>query len=322
MKKINFILALILFASCEKNELPIQKHTMGDVESYQTTQTIYEHQIFYNLESNNAIKNNPITEWDIAFENSREGWKIILNSSRYSDISEFEDYNFEKEITQNEINNVEKSWDDPKGLNYQTAIGDYRNKNSIYVINRGYNIDGSAAGYKKIIIDSVNDQYYQIRYSNLNNSNTKSIQITKQNSTHFQYLSFDSDSIVSIEPAKQDWDLLFTQYTTLWNDPEYPTYLVRGVFSNYLNNVLVAKDTTKFENINYDMINSYSFSNNQNDIGFAWKTYDMESNSYITSSDTTYIIKSISDRYFKLRFIDFYNSDIERGYPEFEIQEL
>lgn len=322
MKKIKFICLLVLGISCEKNELPIEKHNMGDIESYQFTETIYENQFFYDLESNSSIKNNPIINWDIAFENSEEGWRVIINSSKFGDVTKFENYDFEKIISQGEINNAEKNWDNPKGINYGTAIGNYRFENSVYVINRGTNPDGSLAGYKKFIIDSVNNQFYEIKYSNLNNSNLRILQVPKQNSTHFQYFSFETDSIIDIEPNKQAWDLLFTPYTTLWDEPGYPTYLVRGVLTNYLNNVLVAKDTTQFENINFEMLDTYSFSSNQNYIGYAWKTYDMESNSYITNSDTTYIIKSVSNRYFKLRFVDFYNSLGERGYPNFEIQEL
>ena len=153
-------------------------------------------------------------------------------------------------------------------------------------------------------------------------SNTKNKQITKNDSTHFQYFSFDTDNVVNIEPHKEEWDLLFTQYTHLYNDNESVTpYSVRGVFTNYLNDIIVAKDTTDFEKINYDMIDTYTFSNNQDYIGYTWKTFI--NGNYIIDSDTTYIIKSTSDRYFKLRFIGFWNpSSLERGYPEIEIQAL
>ena len=130
MKKLNLIFLFVLLISCEKDELPINKHSIGEVESYQVVKNIYENQIFYSLEINNSVKDNVITEWDIAFENSKEGWKVLINSSRYSDVTEFEDYNFEDQITQAEINSAEKRWENPKGTNYETAIGDYREKNS------------------------------------------------------------------------------------------------------------------------------------------------------------------------------------------------
>ena len=325
MKKLYLIYLVLFFIACEKDELPIEKHIMGDIASYQIQQTVYENQIFYNLKSNTAIKENLTTDWDLAFEASEQGWKILINSSRYSDVTEFENYNFGDEITQNEINNAEKKWDNPKGLDYGTAFGNYMQKNSIYVLNRGYNIDGTLSGYKKIFIDSVNTEYYSIIYSDLDNSNTRTIQVPKDSSTNFQYLSINTNSIINLEPNKNDWDLLFTPYTTLYNDPETPpSYLVRGVLTNYLNGVLVAKDSLRiFEDINYDMIGSYIFSNHQNQIGYDWKTYIMNEQPgyYLVNPKISYIIKNISNRYFKLRFIDFYKEG-EKGYPKFEIIEL
>jgi hypothetical protein len=69
------------------------------------------------------------------------------------------------------------------------------------------------------------------------------------------------------------------------------------------------------------MINSYAFSNNQNIIGFDWKSY-VFNEGYIVNPDITYIIKDSKNNYFKLRFIDFYNSNGEKGYPTFEVRKL
>ena len=90
-----------------------------------------------------------------------------------------------------------------------------------------------------------------------------------------------------------------------------------------MNNVLVAKDSIRsFEEVSIDLIDSYSFSNHQNEIGYNWKIYNFDSQSYTVKTDITYIVKDISNRYFKMHFIDFYNDDGEKGYPKFEIQEL
>ena len=129
---------------------------------------------------------------------------------------------------------------------------------------------------------------------------------------------------MNIEPAKNSWDLVFTQYTHLFtNNTETPAYLVTGILTNYLNNVMVAIDsTTLFDEINLDLISSYNFSNDQDGIGYNWKRYDLENQVYTVNSEITYIIKDLSNRYFKMHFIDFYNDLGEKGYPKFEIQEL
>ena len=192
----------------------------------------------------------------------------------------------------------------------------------MFIINRGYNINGNEAGYKKFMIESINDEYYIIKYANLDNTNSNIIEIQKDNSKNFQYLSFNNNEVINIEPNKEEWDLVFTQYTHLYNDPDLPpSYLVTGVLINYLNNVLVSKDSINtFEDINYNNVETYTFSNKQNAIGYDWKTYN--GNGYVINTNLTYIIKDISNRYFKMRFIDFYNSYGEKGYPSFEIQEL
>jgi len=66
----------------------------------------------------------------------------------------------------------------------------------------------------------------------------------------------------------------------------------------------------------------FNFSNEQNAIGYKWKIYDFDAQIYSVNSQMTYIIKSVSNRYFKLRFLDFYNNEGEKGFPSFEIQEL
>ena len=320
MKQIKIICIAVLLFSCEKSEIPIQPHEMGDILSNQINmESDYSKQVFYSLNNNIAIKENIKTDWDLGFESSEEGWRIILNTSTYSSVSKIINSNFEESIS---INNLTWQWENPTGIIDGTAIGDYRNENVIFIINRGYNINGNAAGYKKFMIESINDEYYIIKYANLDNTNSNTIEIQKDNSKNFQYLSFKNNTVVNIEPNKEDWDLLFTQYTHLFNDPDLPpSYLVTGVLINYLNNVLVSKDSINtFEDINYSNVETYTFSNKQNVIGYDWKTYN--GNGYVINTNLTYIIKDISNRYFKMRFIDFYNSYGEKGHPSFEIQEL
>ena len=293
---------------------------MGDILSNQINmQSDYSKQVFYSLNNNIAIKENIKTDWDLGFESSEEGWRIILNTSTYSSVSKIINSNFEASIS---INNLTWQWENPTGIIEGTAIGDYRNENVIFIINRGYNINGNEAGYKKFMIESINNEYYIIKYANLDNTNSNTIEIQKDNSKNFQYLSFNNNEVINIEPNKEEWDLLFTQYTHLYNDPDLPpSYLVTGVLINYLNNVLVSKDSINtFEDINYNNVETYTFSNKQNAIGYDWKTYN--GNGYVINTNLTYIIKDISNRYFKMRFIDFYNSYGEKGHPSFEIQEL
>ena len=322
MKKYYLIYLIFFLFSCEKSEIPIAGHEMGEMETNQISMlSDYSKQIFYSLDNNLVVKENTKTDWDLGFESSEQGWHVILNTSTFSELSSLNNAIFEDTIIENEL---VWTWDNPKGINVGTAISYYPNNTTIYIINRGYNINGSQRGLKKLMIDSITSSSYFIRYSNLDNSDYHSAIIKKDNNTNFTYLSFENNSVINIEPFKENWDLLFSQYTHLYEDnTETPAYLVTGVYSNYINDIVIAKDTmNSFKDITALNINSYIFSNNQNEIGFEWKTYNFEEQIYTVDSKITYIIKSTSNRYFKLRFIDFYNDNGEKGYPSFEIQEL
>lgn len=322
MKKYYLIYLIFFLFSCEKSEIPIAGHEMGEMETNQISMlSDYSKQIFYSLDNNLVVKENTKTDWDLGFESSEQGWHVILNTSTFSELSSLNNAIFEDTIIENEL---VWTWDNPKGINVGTAISYYPNNTTIYIINRGYNINGSQRGLKKLMIDSITSSSYFIRYSNLDNSDYHSAIIKKDNNTNFTYLSFENNSVINIEPFKENWDLLFSQYTHLYEEnTETPAYLVTGVYSNYINDIVIAKDTmNSFKDITALNINSYIFSNNQNEIGFEWKAYNFEEQMYTVDSKITYIIKSISNRYFKLRFIDFYNDNGEKGYPSFEIQEL
>ena len=321
MKKINIFYLFIFLISCEQDEIPIIKREIGSVISKQINMgSNYSQQVYYKIKENIIVSENEKTKWDLAFENTTQGWKIITNSATFSQIA-LVNSDFSDNVN---INSLNWSWDRPEGINHGTAIGDYRYKNNVYVIDRGYNLNGSTRGYRKFMIDSINSNLYIIKYANLDNTNLQSLTIIKDEIFNFKYLTFDNDETISIEPLKEEWDLLFTQYTHLYlENTEPPAYLVTGVLTNYLNNIMVARDTiNKFIDINLNMIDQYNFTNNQNEIGYNWKTYNFTSQNYIVNSEITYIISTSNGRYFKLHFIDFYNDNGEKGNPKFEIQEL
>ena len=310
---------MFVFISCEMEEIPVSPHNPGDIQINQIElSNDYRHQVFYDLGSNSIISDNLKTDWDLGFESSTQGYHVILNSSTYSSLSYIENISFNDNI---DPTGLIWSWDNPNGDLDSSAFGDSRNVSGFYVFDRGFDLNGTPRGFKKILIDSITNEFYQISFSNLDNSDYNSFKLYKDPSVNFTCFSFESNQIVDIEPSYNDWDLLFSQYTHLYNDTTTPAYLVTGVCSNL--DVLVAKDTSyEFNEINYSMINEFSFNDDRDAIGFDWKEYNFNAGSYTINSNTNYIIMDKQQKYFKLRFIDFYNSDGDKGYPTFEIQEL
>tara|TARA_B100000214_G_C23946936_1_gene618458 strand:- start:348 stop:1328 length:981 start_codon:yes stop_codon:yes gene_type:complete len=326
MKKNLVLIGLVaLFFSCEKEELPISPVDRNNLTTRQIQIGLgddYPYQVFYKLSEDLIVSQNLNEEWDLGFKSDDEGRHIVLNSSlasavAFANISSF----YEEPI----LSELEWRWDNPNGLLDSTAIGNYNVKENIYVIDRGYIYGNPNVRYKKMIIDTVTNNFYKIHYASLDNSNEMIIQLDKNKQLNFTTFSFSTNSVVEIQPNKEEWDLMFTRYTELFYQITPPPYLVTGVLINNLNSIQVAIDTINdFNNIeiNFDSNGNtnYIFSSEQNIIGYDWKVWN--GTGYIIKPNLTYVIKDSYSRYFKLRFIDFYNDLGEKGFPTFEVQEL
>ena len=79
--KITLFVIILLFSSCKKEEIPID--ITGVINSNQVDLgEEYCYQKYYDLENNVIIGENLTTDWDIAFSNSINESKIILNGSK------------------------------------------------------------------------------------------------------------------------------------------------------------------------------------------------------------------------------------------------
>ena len=150
MKKLLIIIVSLFLFSCEKSELPIEGHTMGQIEMNEISMNSnYSKQLFFNLTDNLVVKENLKTNWDLAFESSEQGWHILLNSSTLSRLSYLNNYNFEDIIDEDGL--VWK-WDDPRGIENGTALLEYPDTTVLYIVDRGFEVDGSQRGLKKLKI--------------------------------------------------------------------------------------------------------------------------------------------------------------------------
>ena len=324
LKNIFIGISIVFLFGCEKEELPIAINYPEIFSTQISLESDYRNQVFYNISSDLITSQNIKTDWDICFENSLEGYHVMINSSTFSSVASLENIGF-TDLNSISPNSLTWKWDNPNGDLDSLAIGDYRLEDKIYILDRGYNIDGSfrSPRYKKFIIDTVTDMYYIIRYANIDNSDMLVKQINKDYTTNMIRYSFASDMTFSLEPNKADWNLLFTQYTAFFSDTTTPAYLVTGVLLNTINGTEAALDSiNSFNEITFSNINDYSFSKKQDFIGYNWKEYSLSNQIYTINSNSNYIIKTAENRYFKLRFLDFYNSIGEKGHPTFEAKEL
>lgn len=311
------ILVSLFFVACEKEEIPVKAHNPGDVITNSVKmEADYRYQMYFDLETNSMIKKHLKTDWDLGFETTATGNKIILNSAKYMLAANTQTSNF---TTITDTVGFTFNIDMPSGNIDSTAIGNWL-PNNVYVIDRGFDELGTHQGFKKLEIISVNANEYTIHFANLNGTNDITMNIQKDINYNFAFLSLNGN-IASIEPQKESWDLSFSQYTHYYYN-DGTTYLVTGCLSNR-NKVEVAQVfDKKFSDISIDDINNYNFYHNINTIGFEWKEYDFDTGSYIIYYSKNYIIKSTEGKYYKIHFIDFYDTFGIKGTPTFEFQEL
>lgn len=313
-------LLCIGFCSCEKKEFPVPVHDPGNVITTSVDMgSTYEWQIYYDLETNRMVSKNLKTAWDLAFEASAEGFHVVLNSSKSTFCYNTANSVFES-VTDTLGFSSHKRWDEPSGNLDSTAIGDWRSTNPVYIIDRGYNSSGTHLGFKKIQLLSVSNSTYTFKCGSLNNSNTEIISFAKNNTYNMNFFSFDNvNTVLAIEPPKDEWDMCFTQYTHVFYNPTQP-YLVTGCITNRYQTSVAKAPVSDFNAIVYSTVESYSFSSNINTIGYDWKTFS--GSTYITDPSKIYILKNRHDKYYKLHFIDFYNSSGLKGNPTWEYQAL
>jgi len=334
----NIILSLFAFAlltSCFKEDekvLPREKPLevvvipMGQY---------YTYQVYFDLAQDSMVSSNLKSDFDLSFSSVDTGWIIRLNTATFMKAAMTD----ETELSQvSDTTGMDWKFDKSDGNPDSTALFNWMNisdndtifPGKVYVINRGVNELGINLGLRKIVFEKLKNSTYYFRYSNMDNTGLVEASIQKIEGYNDVQYSFKTNSFVEpLEPPTDDWDLIFTQYTTLLytNEGDAYPYLVTGTLIN-MDGTSVAFDSTMiFNEINLNDVLYLDYSIHQDVIGYEWKELFGDINGgdyyYKARENYNYIIRSRSGLYYKLRFVGFYNLDTgEKGYPTFEYQRL
>ena len=323
----------MLVSSCFKEDELIIPHVPGNY----ITDTValmdnYQNQVYYNLSDSSVVSSNLRSIWDLGFEGSPEGWRVLLNTSCFMKSAYMSEQVFG---APSDTTGAIWLFNPSDGSADSLAIGkwftvegdDTLGTNRVLVIDRGVDAIGISRGFKQLVIDSLSDGIYYFRIAAFDGTNQQSYSVSKKRDVNHVLFSISNPSEVVSEPARLNWDLLFTQYTTLLftdvGDP-YP-YLVTGVLLNPTLVVVAVDSITPFENITFETAQSMNFTKDADGIGYLWKLYDFDGGSYTVNSKIIYVIRDTKGFLYKLRFKDFYkviNSRLRKGYPSFEYQKL
>ncbi len=324
---------LLSFSGCEKAETPVEPYDRGEaITDSVNLGHLYRNQIWYDLHTNSVVSSNLKTDWDLAFSAANDGFEIKLNGSRAMFAYPTNANNLASISMANLPQPDDPNWkcDDSSGDLSKTAIGDWQTDNPVYIIDRGYNLEGDKMGYLKVLFSEIANGEYVFSYAGINSTDIQTATIAKDDIYNFVYFSFDAQSSVIIAPPKDSYDLVFTQYTHVFEEavpslpffsPPFP-YVVTGVLQNP-NGVMVAvNNDEEYKKISLQDIYNYSFEENLSTIGWEWKVYDFDANAYLINPSLSYLIEDVEGYFYKLRFIDFYNNEGEKGHPTFEFQKL
>tara|TARA_B110000046_G_scaffold173759_1_gene196745 strand:+ start:94024 stop:95037 length:1014 start_codon:yes stop_codon:yes gene_type:complete len=337
MKKYIIITIItLLFAACEKEELPLLAppvnqttpiDTTGDenliakgalIVNSVTMDADYKNQIWFDLGTNSIVKTNLRTDWDLAFNCNLNDDIVYLNPALIASVAITTETDFMLVNSDAGLNYIHEH---QSGRLDKLAIGDVSNQRNVFIIDRGYTPSGKALGKWKAQITLVQNGDYYLTCSKLNGDDLTTAIISKKPQYNKVAYSFSTLSELQIEPPKTDYDICFTQYTHVFENPPLP-YSVNGVITNSYNTEIAEEFNLAFNAITKSHAESLFYSEDLDMIGYDWKSFSLQTNNFTIFSDRNYLIKDASGNLFKLHFLDFYDENGVKGTPSFELVRL
>lgn len=330
MRKYRFLgLFLVIssaLTSCVKDDVSVSLPQKGDaVYTSVDMGEDYDYQLFFDFQSGEVVYKSRINSWDLAFDASSSGKTVLMNGgadvfvlntgakdmASVTDVSGIskEEWGFDASCGLLDSAYL-KNWDDGSGMS----------KGDVYVLKLSPTIYPDT--FKKIQLVSVDADKYVLKYADLRSKDTKEIVIPKDDNYNYSYFSFSNGGeVVNPEPHKDSWDIVFTRYRYVYHELDDFPYIVSGVLSNPYKTLTYEDSTIGFSKIDETSTNQ-QYSNHRDIIGFDWKYYSIDKGQYTVDPKKAYIIKNRNEQYWKIHFLNFYNSSGIKGTPSFEFQRL
>lgn len=321
---------VVLLSSCWKGEEPfVLSAPSGGVEQQELTLgEDYDKIVYFNVNNREFLIRN-LADWHLGFQAGEDELYVKMNTGNRLLIHETNLTDFTANYTI--VDGMEWKYDVPSGNLDSTAIGKWwsntngESKKLVYVLDMGDTYTNGER-YKKFQVEKADETGFWVKTGDLNDNTTnKDIFVAKDSKRNYSYLNIETNEVkTDLEPEKDNWDLLFTRYTYVFHDqgPEPIPYQVTGVLLNPNGVVAYQEDKKKFEDIDIDYALSINFSDADDVIGYDWKSFDIDAGRYTVNSSRTFIIKTISGYYYKMRFIDYYDKNGVKGTPVFDLQRL
>lgn len=274
----------------------------------------YLNESYYSLQDG-EVTNIANNTWDLAFDVSNFGASIRAN--RFTEVYLYPGIIADWELLDTfgitgwtRVYNSDESWDlgalntfadpaDPTDLGW----GIYNTSTHIIEGSQLFVAKLQSGNYKKFFIETLGSGAYTLKSSFLDNTELLTTVITKASyaDLNFIHYSLESNAIISREPSKHTWDIVFSNYhSEIAPDTHYG---VTGVLSNKGVTVLEVEDVPTDE-ADFDAL----FSETINTIGHDWKAFNMESFAYDVTDSLTYFVFTNNEDVWKILFTGFSGS--------------
>lgn len=316
--------AALFLTSCLPDELPVPPRVIGgggDGPAYDAQLCMgmgYGDQIWFDLGTGTEVARNSRMDWDLAFAGHASGQYVRLNGGRL--VSAYT-------TTQTAIDQPTDTtgfgpgwkWDHSEGSPDSLAIGRWwEAPGTVYVIDLGKNLFGVALGLRKLQVLEMTADAFTIRVAQLNGSGLQEHVVQKDPMRRYVHFNIRTGQQVAIAPVDGAYDILFTSYNHQFYDP-YMTYSVNGVLNGFSGARVTRLVQSNFAAVSLNDTIAHPFSRVEDAIGYDWKEYSFNSNSYVVYPEKVFIVHTDDGAFYKVRFIDFYDASGTQGCPRFEV---
>lgn len=306
----NYLLLALLACGLMTNR-PAQAQTADSV----STGAGYTQQVWYNLETGQAWSANA-ADWDLAFATSGMGSSIRINGGQGVRLWRYPDGDTADWATLDttgmaenwpELHNDPAEWAMPAfsqgkitgdafdlGWGRYSMVTHHVTGDSLYVIQ---DVEGT---YGKLWIERLASGTYTFRYEELGSGNSQSFSLAKDDydDRFHGYFSLKDSEARDLEPATDEWDVLFTRYITFLPTGPTPTpYSVTGVLLHpdaraiEVNNVADPATEPQPDTAN--------FLRERNVIGYDWKSFVFQERRYAIEDSLVYFVEDAEGDVFR-----------------------
>jgi hypothetical protein len=267
-----------------------------------------------------VVSINERAAWDLSFDCDPSRDFVYLNTALNASIAETNQTDIK--LVRND-NGLTYQSEHHSGKDENLALGNVRNNQRVFVLDRGFMPNGDPIGKWKIKISTNSNGEYVLETAPLSDTNITRVSISKNSLYNRIAYSITTASITQIEPPKEDYDLVFTQYTQIFDDLNPPlAYSVNGVLINSYKTSVAREFDREFDMIDSAHAEMLSYIDDMDAIGYDWKSFDFNQQVFTILPKRNYIIKDSKDRLYVLRFLDFYDQNGIKGAPSFEYKRL